>query len=371
MFLSPAAAATLYHLSAKEHPVPDSHFRTWPPHSTVFAGSAVLDASVRAADGFRRTAASEKSAARIQLSVGGGAVNSAAAFAKASCVEPVLCPIVGQDCEGELVVSRLLKRFAHVVPIRTASETRKSVIKVDPASGKSHTDTTRSTIDAAATLAALRPVLSDARRLVVASMQAEDAGLLEQLRNVFDGEMCLLASASQCRQGELSLSLFSRMQLVSMNAEELEEVSKVRRGEVTGGMDALRTAGVKGLIATADRRGIWGLLDEQWGHALAFEVPTGGENSSGCGDRAIGTLIAARDQGHDLSWALKMAAAAGAIHAGRLSCGPGWPALEEFAASTPTFAFQPPSRPLVRRSILISGAASVVLAAVLRMATIG
>lgn len=343
-------------MSLVEKPVPEG--------STAFMGSAVYNINSRPKRSFK--VPREKEPAWIHDSVGGGAANAALAYLLASCTQPVVAPIVSRGCQAESLVRWLKDTFEFVYPIRSAARTRWSNIRFNPADGKTYTETSDAPIDRKATLMALEPVLKASKRLVVASMRREHNLLLHEIVDRFPGEVCLLATMDQCQDRALAIELFARCRLVTLNAEELRTVSGVTF-DVMKGMEVLINKGVRGLMSTDGTGGIWACVDGEWGNALAYNVGDHPPSTSGCGDAAAGTFLASRDRGDSVAHAVTMASAAGALLASAQERKGGWSELEEFAATTPTWLSSNSRRPLVRAKIVIAGAASVAMAALVRV----
>ena len=308
---------------------------------TIFLGFAVLDAAARPKSMWQTLP--EKIDAEIELSVGGGAVNAARSFQHAGGQPAVLAAITGADETGNMVFRLLGEDFTRLRRAATAIRTRVSLVV--PRSGPGSDTTTwtiRPELDAAATFAHLKPLLSQSRRVVLASMAAEQAPLVGQILDSHPGQTVMMLTSSQCEDAETTLGLARRCSLIQLNTGDLATLTAIQ-GDVVASINWLRERQVKSVIVTAGHRGIIAYIGGQWLYAPAFEVDVPCSTSR-CGDIVLGTFLAGIDRGETVPGSLRMASAAAAMQAAGVAPPANWEAITSYAASTPTRRFEPESQ---------------------------
>ncbi len=317
---------------------------------TVFVGHGVLGIEVQPV---REVGELEETMSDCDIapSIKGSAPTAALAYQQAGGAPSVMGLITGADAPGNLLADMAVRVFPKLRRIATATSTRmSSIVPSGRRSGATITWTNQTLIDEAATFAHVEPWLRRPRRLVLASMSAEQAPLIRRLFAESPCETCLLLTRSQCEDRETTFELAKWCGLVQLTAGELEAWTGIR-GDVAGGINCLRDRGVTQVIVTDGQRGLTAFLDGEWHHQPAFCVEQN-SSASQCDEIIFGTYLASRDQGHSIGDALRFAAAAIAMSvAKQVRCHRGLDELIAFASTTPTRSYAPDSRPSLVKAI--------------------
>lgn len=310
------------------------------PAETDFLGQGVLDIGARPQT--LPIPDSDKIDVDIDVVPGGGAVNMAEAYQLAGGENSRLGVITGADSQGNLLTRLLASRLTNIRRIATAVRTRISLLTPRGDNGEgTRIWTERSPLDDAATFAHVKTWLTKGRRLVMASMTALQAGLVEQVLDAHTGQTVMMLTRSQCEDRERTLALAARCTLIQLNASELA-IWTGKKNDVVAGINWLRERGITSVIVTAGVSGIFAYLDWAggWLHVPAFRVAKTASTAK-CGDFVLGTFLAGLDRGESARASLRIAAAAAAMNAAGLQRTGGWQEVAAFADETPTAPFVP------------------------------
>ncbi|MBS0264754.1 MAG: carbohydrate kinase family protein [Planctomycetes bacterium] len=325
---------------------------TSPGPATDFVGPATLDIAARPVTlpGALPVGDTDKVDVVTDMAPGGGAVNMAQAYRLAGGTDYRLGVITGPDHAGRLLMALVAAILTNVRQFCTAVRTRLSLLTpLDDQARVTRTWTERCTIDTAETWAQVEGWLRKGRRLVLASMTAEQTDLVEQIIAAHNGPVAMRLTRSQCADRERTLALAAGCDLVQLNASELETLSGIT-GDLVAGINVLRDHSIHSVIVTAGRRGIYAYFDWAggWHYVPAFAVGVVSSPSK-CGDTVLGTFFAGLDRGVAARASLRIAAAAAAMNAAGLPHRGGWDELAGFAQQTAMVPFAP--TPVSRRRV--------------------
>lgn len=306
---------------------------------TIVSGTVVMDVEAERLSG--NSPCAGKEVAKIIISDGGGAPNIARGYQDASGKSVFLAFITGTDKIGDTLGRLITTTFVLLRRVATAAFTRVSLIVPSDEGDDPKTWTSRATLDRTATFNFLQPLLSKARRLVLASFTAADASLIRQLLTAFPGDVVLALTKDQCRDSQ-TITLMKRAALSWLNAHELRVLVPLPDewrnrqcdswSRIVQRINVLRKYGVRSVVVTNGCHGALALIDNRWYRASAFDVhPV--RSSSRCGDLACGTFLAAMDSGRDSRTALELGMAAAGMHLAGVRRA-GWTSIERFVSTT-------------------------------------
>ena len=301
-----------------------------------------------------------KSEVAVELEIGGLVMNAAVANELIGGGQPAQCLITGPQQSAFGVADAATAQFTDARVVNAAAAHRVSAIVPGPGPDTGdHIFTNRPDIvDPDRVSKTVESILNQGQFqfLVLGSFGVRDQNLVSELIDLGrtrGARVYFAPTNSQLRNCQAFLELvcrFDNQDWIQLNHVELRLLTGCR--DIVRGVNWLREQGLQcSLLVTAGAGGLYAFDAGRgtWAFQRAFDVVV--VRDDGAGDCIVGTFVAAlaesasRSQPVDLQAALRLCAAAAALHVSGQSRSRqgGWRELDLFAERTRELPFQPPS----------------------------